>query len=103
MSGAKPGASYRGLLRKLEILPVPCQYILSLILFIMDNPNNFQRGLEMHGLYTRSKKRLFIPIANLKSVQKGITYFGVKICNSLLNKIYRSKGNNLKMSHTGIF
>jgi len=33
--------------RKAEILPVPCQYILSLMLFIRDNPNNFQTGLEI--------------------------------------------------------
>jgi hypothetical protein len=32
MSGAEPRASCRGLFKKLEILPVPCQYILSLVL-----------------------------------------------------------------------
>jgi hypothetical protein len=96
MSGAEPGASCRGLLRKLEILPAPCQYILSLMLFIMDNPYNFQRGLEMHGLRTRSENQLFIPIANLRSVQKGITYFGVKICNSLLNNILKIKRKQFK-------
>jgi len=42
MSGAEPRASCRGLFRRLEILPVPCQYTLSLMLFIIDNPNNFQ-------------------------------------------------------------
>jgi hypothetical protein len=42
MSGTEPRASCRGLFRKLEILPVPCQYTLSLMLFIIDNPNNFQ-------------------------------------------------------------
>ena len=66
MSGAEPRASCRGLFRKLEILPVPCQSILSLMLFIIDNPNNFQRGLEMHGLHMRSKNQLFIAIANIK-------------------------------------
>jgi hypothetical protein len=42
MSGAEPRASCRGLFRRLEILPVPCQYTLSVMLFIVDNPNNFQ-------------------------------------------------------------
>ena len=78
MSGTELRASCRGLFRKLEILPVPCQYILSLMLFIIDNPNNFQTGLEMQGLHTRSKNQLFIPIANLTSVQKGITYSVLK-------------------------
>jgi len=57
------------------------------MLFIIDNPNNLQTGLEIHGLHTRSKNQLFIPIANLTSVQKAITYSGIKICNSLLSNI----------------
>ena len=55
ISGAEPRVSCRVLFRKLEILPVPCHYILSLMLFIIDNPNNFQTGLERHGLHARSK------------------------------------------------
>jgi len=93
MSGADPRASCRGLFRKLEILPVPWQYILSLILFIIDNANNFQTGLEIHGLHTRSKNQHLIPIANLASVQKGITYSGIKICNSLPSNILNLKND----------
>jgi hypothetical protein len=52
MSGAEPRASCRSLFKKLEILTVPCRYILSLILFIIKNSNNFQIGLEIHGLQT---------------------------------------------------
>jgi hypothetical protein len=48
------------------------------MLFITDNRNNFQTGLEIHGLHTRSKNQHFIPIANLTSVQKGITCSGIK-------------------------
>jgi len=43
------------------------------MLFIIDKPNNFQTGLEMHELHTRSKNQLFIPFANLTRVHKGIT------------------------------
>ena len=93
MSGAEPRASCRGLFRKLEILPVPCEYILSLMLFIIDNPNNFQTGLEVHGLHTRSKNQLFIPTANLTSVQKGITYSGIKIYNNLPSNILSLKND----------
>ena len=87
MSGAEPRVSCRVLFRKLETLPVPCHYILSLMLFIMDNPNNFQTGLEIHGLHTRIKNQLFIPIANLTSVQKGINYPDIKIYNCLPSNI----------------
>jgi len=55
-NGAEPRTSCRGLFRKLDILPVPCQYILSVMLFIVDNPHNFQTDLEIHGPHTRSKK-----------------------------------------------
>ena len=47
------------------------------MLFIIDNPNNFQTGIEIHGLHT-SKNQLFIPNAKLTSVQKEITYFDIK-------------------------
>ena len=55
------------------------------MLFIIDNPNNFQADLEIHGLHTRSKNQLFIPIANLTSVQKGITYSGISLPSNILN------------------
>ena len=66
--------------------------------------HHFQTGLEIYGLHTRSKNQVFIAIANLTSVQKGITCSGIKICNSLPSNILNLKviGNNLKMSYTGI-
>jgi len=70
MPGAEPRASCRSLFRRPEILPVPCQYILSLMPFIIDNPNNLQRVSEVHGLHTRSRNQLFIPNTNLPSIQK---------------------------------
>ena len=57
------------------------------MLFIIDNPNNFQTGLEIRRLHTRIKNQHFIPIANLTSVQKGITYPDIKIYNSLPSNI----------------
>jgi hypothetical protein len=68
------------------------------MLFIIDNSNNFQAGLEIHGLHTRSKHHLFIPVAILTSVQKGNTYSGIKIYNSLPNSIlnHRNGRKNFK-------
>jgi hypothetical protein len=37
MVGAHPGTPCRSLFKKLEILPVPCQYIFSLMNFLVDN------------------------------------------------------------------
>jgi hypothetical protein len=53
------------------------------MLFIMDKLNNFQTVSEVHGIHTRSKNQPFIPNKNLTSVQKGITFSGIKIYNNL--------------------
>jgi hypothetical protein len=57
------------------------------MLFIIDNSNNFQTVSNIHRLKTRSKNHLFIPVANLTSVQKGITCSGIKIYDSLPDSI----------------
>jgi hypothetical protein len=87
MFGAELRACFRGLFWRLEIVSVPCQHILSLMLFVIDNPNNFQTLSEVHGLHTTSKVKLFIRNANLTSVQKGITYSDIKIYNCLPSNI----------------
>ena len=73
LGAREPRASCKGLFRRLEILPVPCQYILSLMLFIIDNPDNIQTVSDVHGRHTRSKNQLFIANTNLTSVQKCYT------------------------------
>jgi hypothetical protein len=65
ISGVGSRESCRGLFRKLDILPLSCEYILSLMLFAIDNQNNFRSGLEVHGLNTRSKNQLYFPNSNL--------------------------------------
>ena len=57
------------------------------MLFVMDKPNNFRTVSKVHGIHTRSKNQLFVPNANLTSVQKGITYSGIKIYSSLSSSI----------------
>ena len=42
MAGAQPKTSCISLRKQLEILPVPCQYILSLMNFIINNQGIFQ-------------------------------------------------------------
>jgi len=47
------------------MLLVLCQYILCLMLFIIDNPNNFQTVSQVQGLHTGSNYQLFIQNTNL--------------------------------------
>jgi hypothetical protein len=63
------------------------------MLFLIDNSNNFQTGLEVHGLHTQSKDHLYLPVTNLTSVQKGITHSGIKIFNSLTKSILNHRND----------
>jgi hypothetical protein len=53
MVGAHPRTPCRSLFKKLEILPVPCQYIFSLMNFFVNNQENFQTNssVQFHRLY----------------------------------------------------
>jgi len=59
-------------------------------------------GLEIHVLHRGCKTVLFIPIAKLTIVQKGITYSGVKIYNSLPTNILNLK-NDRKQSKKELY
>ena len=103
MSGAGPRSSCRNLFRKLSILPTACQYILSLMMFIVDNQKDFLTNAYIHGLDTRNKNHLYLPAVSLFCVQKGVLYTGVKTFNSI-SKVYRvieTTGKDSKRSYTG--
>jgi hypothetical protein len=54
---------------------------------ICNNQINFYTGLNVHELNTRNKNQLYIPMANLFSFQKGVTYSGTKILNRFPSNI----------------
>jgi hypothetical protein len=61
MSGVGP----RSLFRKLNILPTARQYILSLMLFTVDNQKDFLTNAYVHGSDTRKKNHLYLPVVTL--------------------------------------
>jgi hypothetical protein len=83
MVGAYPRTPCRSLFKKLEILPVPCQYVFSLMNFFVNNEENFQTNSSVHSINTRDKCRLHRPTANLSCLQKSAFYSGIRIFNSL--------------------
>ena len=87
MSGVGPRSSCRNLCRKLNILPIACQYILYLMLYLVDNQKDFLTNPYVHGLDTSNKNNLHLPIVSLSCVQKGVSYSGIKIFNSLPSNI----------------
>jgi hypothetical protein len=83
MIGAHPRTPCRSLFKKLEILPVPRQYIFSLINFFVNNQENFQINSLVHSINTRNKHHLHRPIASLSCFHKSAFYSGIRMFNSL--------------------
>jgi hypothetical protein len=65
MAVAQPRTPRRCLFKQLEILPVPCQYIFSLMKFIVSNQENFQTNLSTDNINTRNTHHLHRPNTNL--------------------------------------
>ena len=93
MTGSKQRDSCRSLFKRLEILPLPCQYIFSLMVFVAKNQGNFQTNSGVHGINTRNKNNLHKPNANLSCFQRGAYYSGIKIFNKLPCNLKNLIGN----------
>jgi hypothetical protein len=82
------GCRYRDSCRKLfinlEILPLPSQYILSLLMFMIRNRIQFLANSEIHHINTRQHANAHQPSVNVAKCQKGVYYLGVKVFNAPL-------------------
>jgi len=74
-------------LKKLSILPLHSQYILSLLMFVVQNIQEFTPNSEVHSINTRHKSDLHPPSIKLTEYQKGVYYSGIKIFNHLPQNI----------------
>jgi len=79
MEGCGNRVSCRNLFKKLQILPLTSQYILSLSKFVVQNKYLFLTNNENHNLDTRQRNNLYPPQANLTIYQKGAYYSGIKL------------------------
>jgi hypothetical protein len=64
MLGLSYRSSCKSWFKKLEILTVPCLYIFSLAMFVINNPY-FLTNASLHGIDTRQKKKLHKPLYKL--------------------------------------
>jgi hypothetical protein len=62
--------SCRNLFKKLEILPLTSQYVLSLLTFVVQNKNFFLTNNKNHDIDTRQRNYLYHHQANLTIYQK---------------------------------
>jgi hypothetical protein len=83
MVGIKSQNSYRDLFKRLQILPLPLEYIFSLLNFIISKEEHFKANSAVHSVNTRDKHHPHRPVANPTGFQKGIYYSGIKMFNCL--------------------
>ena len=65
IEGCGNRVSCRNLFKKLQILPLTSQYILFLLMFVVQNKNLFLTNNENHNLDTRQRNNLYLPQTNL--------------------------------------
>jgi len=96
MEGCGNRVSCGGLFKKLQTLFLKSQYILSLLVFVVQNRTLFLTNTENCNLDTRKRNNLYLPQANLTIYQKGAYYSGIKIFNNLPSEIKNVGGNQKK-------
>lgn len=93
MVGAGNRDSCKKIFSQLKILPLPSQYIYSLMMFVINNMDLFAENSDIYTTVTRNSTNLHFPLTNLTAFQKGPQYFGIKIYNSLPSKIKQLSRN----------
>jgi hypothetical protein len=81
--GCRSRDSCHNLFKKLRILPLKSQYTFSLLLFVVNNKDQFIVNSENCRINMRQSTNLHLPQANLATYQKGVYCVGSKVFNSL--------------------
>jgi hypothetical protein len=100
MEGCENRVSCRDLYKKLHILPLTSQCLLSLLMFVDQHKDLFITSIQSHNLETSQSNNLYIPQANLSIYQKGAYYSGIKIFNKLPSNIKNVNGDVAKFKMT---
>jgi hypothetical protein len=99
MTGCNSRISCRSLFKKWEILPFESFYILSLMLFVVNNKNLFTLNSDKCNISTRHINNFYQPASNYTVYQKGVYCMGSRVFNNLPPHI-KEKSYNLKKFKT---
>jgi len=93
--------SCRELFKKLNILPLYSQYILSILLFVVNNIDEFTINSNVHSIRTWHRSDLHPPLTRLTKYKEVIYYSGIKIFNYLPQNIKNLSRNvkKFKLTH----
>jgi hypothetical protein len=64
----------RDLFKKVHMLLLSCEYIPSLIMFVIDNQTKMCSNLDIHGLNARNQKQLYLPNLSLCFSERHYVY-----------------------------
>lgn len=78
--------------KKLEILTLPCLYIYSTVIYLIDNCSNIQTIDDVHDHYLRNKKDIRQNIHKIDKWSRGPTEMGAKLFNRLPGSIKCKEG-----------
>jgi hypothetical protein len=96
MRGSRYRDSYGKWFIKLEILPLPSQFILSLLMSMIRNRNQFLVYSEIHHINTRQHANFHQPSVNVAKYQKGVYNLGVKVFTALPSDVKTEFNNHKK-------
>jgi hypothetical protein len=83
MMGMKHRESCRPAFTKLNNLTLASQHILSLMIFMINNLENFTFNYSIYKRPTRHERNLHVPQSHLAMRQKGVHCISIKIFSSL--------------------
>jgi hypothetical protein len=87
MSNAKNRRSCRELFKELRILPMPCVYIMELIIYIKTSNGGLKQNLAVHQHETHHRSDFQLRFCRTNIYKKSVTNLGAKIYNKLPNYI----------------
>jgi hypothetical protein len=74
MTNSKKIDSFTELFKTKEIVPFYCQYIFSLLLYVVNKKHLFTKNLAVHNHDARFANNFQLPITNLTKCRKGAHY-----------------------------
>jgi hypothetical protein len=93
--------SCRNAFKNMQIMTLYSQYMLSLLLFIVNNKHLFTSNNEIHKHRTRNNNNLHLPTVNIAKFHKGPYISGLKAFNHLPHRI-KILANDMKSFKTAL-
>jgi hypothetical protein len=95
--------SFRELFRTLNVLPVPCVYIMETVYYVKLNNEGLKQKLYKHDYKTRNKSDFQIQFCRTNIFKKSVNNLGTKLYNKLPNYLKRLENSKLFKKQLKLF